>query len=699
NVQRMLRGEQQSYRLWGIAIDVNLESEDEGETAGPFIMFTVIAVLVVVGISLRSYWAVALTGSGLGILMIWLKGISNLIGLKSGLIIDLIVPIAMISLGVDFAIHALRRYQEERRKEYVPRRAFLLGIAGVLGALTLAMMTDGVAFLSNLSSDIEGVFQFGIAAGIAVIASFIVLGVVVPLAMMRIDALREGAIAGHQKSGAMIVVRSINMAGVASLSAFGVIALVAINPLIGVGVIFLSVILGLGLPVMVTVRRNARRTILTPVTGQENPSPSQGAPAVKEPMSSGALASVIVKLANNRTLLLPVVAAITAAAIFYALKLEPTFDVKDFFDNQSDFVVSLDKVDEHVGEIGGEPGIIYIQGDLTDPAALETMQELLDTMERNPYLAKDTDGELNLQGTTVFALLRRLTESEYARSQVNRVTGVKIEDANHDGIPDTNEQINAAYDYMVQHGVPLDEDTLAYEAARARETLFHDPTGAEEDATTLVVGIPGTREQSVVTAARNALEENFQVLKEIPSISLVGLTGSPVIREATLNAVTRSLNIALPIAAFSCFLVIMMALRSVRFAVVTIIPIGLVVAWLYALMYLAGFALNFVTALIAAISIGIGVDYSIHMTERFREELARLGGRVQALCQAARGTGVALLSSGVSSIAGFAIMGFAPMPMFSAYGILTAIMIFLALAASLLVLPSLLFLVTPERTS
>ena len=42
-------------------------------------------------------------------------------------------------------------------------------------------------------------------------------------------------------------------------------------------------------------------------------------------------------------------------------------------------------------------------------------------------------------------------------------------------------------------------------------------------------------------------------------------------------------------------------------------------------------------------------------------------------------------------------MGLAPMPMFASYGILTALMIFLALAASLVVLPSLLLLVTPEQ--
>ena len=138
-------------------------------------------------------------------------------------------------------------------------------------------------------------------------------------------------------------------------------------------------------------------------------------------------------------------------------------------------------------------------------------------------------------------------------------------------------------------------------------------------------------------------------------------------------------------------------MRSIRYGVVTIVPIGLVVAWLYGFMYLFGFGLNFVTATIAAISIGVGVDYAIHMTQRFREELDNVGDRLQALQRAADGTGVALVASAATSIIGFTIMAFAPMPMFSSYGILTAVMIFLAAAASLLVLPSLLVLVAPEH--
>ncbi|MAQ48188.1 MAG: hypothetical protein CL720_00520, partial [Chloroflexi bacterium] len=60
------------------------------------------------------------------------------------------------------------------------------------------------------------------------------------------------------------------------------------------------------------------------------------------------------------------------------------------------------------------------------------------------------------------------------------------------------------------------------------------------------------------------------------------------------------------------------------------------------------------------------------------------------------GTGIALLGSAISSIVGFGIMGFAPMPMFASFGQITSIMIFLALISSVFVLPSLLVIVSKK---
>ena len=184
----------------------------------------------------------------------------------------------------------------------------------------------------------------------------------------------------------------------------------------------------------------------------------------------------------------------------------------------------------------------------------------------------------------------------------------------------------------------------------------------------------------------------MEPLRRVPGVSFVGLTGSPFTREATLQATTRALNVSLPVAVAACLILLTFWMRSVTLAVVTIIPIGLVVSWLYAFMYVSGYSLNFVTATIAAVSIGVGIDYSIHMTQRFREELSRGHGAEEAMRAAASGTGVALAGSAASSVIGFAVMAFAPMPLFSAYGIITAAMIFMAAAAALFVLPSLLLL-------
>ena len=687
NVQEILRGDETTYKLWGIAIDQNLEAEDEGTTAGMFIIFTVVAAVAVVGISLRSYWATALTGVGLGALMIWLKGFSNLVGIKSDLVVDLIVPIAMISLGVDFVVHAVRRYQEEKTLGYPPRRALAVGLAAVMGALLLAMLSDGIAFLSNTSSEIEAVIHFGIAAGIAVASSFVVLGVVVPLVMMRIDALTGTNRGPKSRAGRLMTLA--NSIGVAVLAGTGVILLVAISPVAGIVVLLAMTIGFVVVPFVIIARRNrAMSHTSVPEIPVQRTEPSDA--------RAGWVVSVVTGLARYRPVVLLAAAELTAASVFFAFKLDPTFDIKDLFDSNSDFVISLDKLDEHIGERGGEPAVIFVKGDLTDPDALAAIQGFVAGLANNPYVAKNADGEPAIFDLNILNMLEKITGNEYAIEQVQQTTGVEITDEDADGIPDSREQVSATYDYILQNGVPQDEETLVFKAGEVSEVLSIGQ-GSQEALTILVIGIPGTREQTIVKSARQAITSDLDVLRGSPQLARVGLTGSPFARDEQLNATTKTLQTSLPLAAAASLVLLLIAMRSLRYAVVTVIPIGLVVAWLYGLMQIGGFSLNFVTATIGAVSIGVGIDYSIHMTERFREELGRADNRMEALAKAANGTGVALLASAASSIVGFAIMGFAPMPLFSTYGMLTAIMIFFALAASLIVLPSLLLVVTPEN--
>lgn len=708
-VQRVLRGEQENYDLWGLAIDLNIESVEEGETAGIFIVLTVISAVLIVGFSLRSYWVTALTGTGLAVITIWLKGMSNLVGLKGGLIIELIVPIAMISLGVDFAVHAIRHYQVEKRIGYPPRRALGIGLAGVFSALVLAMLSDSIAFLSNTSSQIESVRHFGEAAAIATVSSFVVLGIILPLTLMRVDLAlgsRDWTITGSIQR---ISVSAASSVGVAAFAGLGVILLVAVNAALGLGVIAAFVVGFVVIPLLWVRWRDSRsqdRQIPENAADERSAKPGDD---IAERFSQAPedvhrledlIETVVVWLARRRIIALVVAAIVTGLATLLALRLEATLEPRDFFDGNSDFVISVDKLDEHVGDEGGESAVFVIQGDLTSLEGLAALKGFETELRDNSSVAHTPEGSPVISERTVFDLLKELMRNEYPLEQVAAMTGVELTDEIRPiYVPDTAIQLKAAYDYMIKEGVPRDEDQNIFTAGQVAETLFHDPTGIEENITSLSVEVVNTKEQTAVIEARKSLTDALKFFDGIPEITKVGLTGAPFTRQAQLDSTTKALQVSIPLAAAGAFILLLLAMRSVRFAVVTIIPIGLVVVWLYGLMSLMGFPLNFVTATIGAISVGVGIDFSIHMTIRFRQELRKDPDRMDALRRAARATGVGLVAAAASSIVGFAIMGFAPMPLFAAYGLLTALMIFLALVASLVVLPSLLMLVAPKEAN
>ena len=591
DVETLLRGKQDHNRVWGIAIDVNLTSAEQGATAGPFISFTIITVLLMVGIVLRSYWAVAVIGAALAALMIWLKGIANLIGLESSLIMDFIVPIAMISFGVDFAFHAIGRYREEHSAGSPPDRAFALGLSGVLGALLLALLSDSAAFLSNVTSGIPSVIQFGIGASVALGAAFVMLGIVAPLTVARIEG-RFGARHQRSKMGRIRVIAAASLTAVAA--GFAVLFLVFFPP-IGVAAIILYVVMFLVVPAAVSIRRATPETMAA-------------APAVVSLDESGKMMGrLVLGFAHARFVLLPVVALGTAAAISLAIQVETKFDVKDYFSADSDFVVSLDKIDEHFGETGGEPAVVYIEGNLADPGALVAIEQFVQAVDDlgSSRFARTVEGELQVS-TTLPEIVRAVFDGPAAASTVESSTGVPITDADGDGLPDTAAGVAAVLSYASQGGIPLDAERLRYTPDDVGQVLWSGEGGSSA-ATIVVLPIPGTRAVENIQIARDELSPLTDDLQQaLGAGARVSVAGGPIIRQESLDATSRALQLSLPIAVVLCLVLTAVFMRSLRLAVVSTIPILLVVSWLYAFMYALDFNLNLVTATIGAISIGVG---------------------------------------------------------------------------------------------
>ena len=128
--------------------------------------------------------------------------------------------------------------------------------------------------------------------------------------------------------------------------------------------------------------------------------------------------------------------------------------------------------------------------------------------------------------------------------------------------------------------------------------------------------------------------------------------------------------------------------RALGLAIITTFPILIVVIWLYGLIAAGGYGLNMVTVAIAAMSLGVGIDYVIHVVERYREEREKGRSVHSSLVAMGGASGLALVGSAVSDVTGFAIISFSPMGFFAAFGLFCALMIALSFIASMIITSS-----------
>ncbi len=139
-------------------------------------------------------------------------------------------------------------------------------------------------------------------------------------------------------------------------------------------------------------------------------------------------------------------------------------------------------------------------------------------------------------------------------------------------------------------------------------------------------------------------------------------------------------------------LIILMAffwitLRQPALAVIAVAPIVLALLWVLGAMALLGIPYTLITSMITALSIGIGVDYTIHVIHRYREEFTRLRNPERAAMRTLATTGSALLGSALTTALGIGVLVVSPVPAMQEFGITAAISIASALIISITLVP------------
>lgn len=162
--------------------------------------------------------------------------------------------------------------------------------------------------------------------------------------------------------------------------------------------------------------------------------------------------------------------------------------------------------------------------------------------------------------------------------------------------------------------------------------------------------VDGRERAALVRDVRAALAELFP---EGATARMVGTTqffdsmGRQIIRSQILSLITSGVVAAA---------IVSLLMGSLVAGLISVIPLALTIMAVFAAMAVSGISLNLATAMIASVTIGIGIDYAVHFLSRYRKEFSSSGKATEAARKTARTAGQAIVFNAVAVLAGFLVL-------------------------------------------
>ena len=123
-----------------------------------------------------------------------------------------------------------------------------------------------------------------------------------------------------------------------------------------------------------------------------------------------------------------------------------------------------------------------------------------------------------------------------------------------------------------------------------------------------------------------------------------------------------------------------------------LVPIALATGWSALVLFALRIPLNPMSATLGALVIALSTEFAVLLHARYLEERGAGHAPPEALRRTYASTGAAVLASGATAIAGFAVLGFSDVRMLQEFGIVTVVDLSVSLLGVLAVLPSVLLL-------
>ena len=173
------------------------------------------------------------------------------------------------------------------------------------------------------------------------------------------------------------------------------------------------------------------------------------------------------------------------------------------------------------------------------------------------------------------------------------------------------------------------------------------------------------------------------------------LAGVLILFNNLLQSLFKSQILTLGLVMIGIFVMFLILFRNLKISILGVVPNFIAAFFILGIIGMIGIPLDMMTITIAAITIGIAVDNSIHYIYRFKEEYAELKDYKKTIRLCHSTVGVAILNTSITIVFGFSILVFSNFIPTIYFGIFTGIAMLLAMISVLTLLPSLILITKP----
>ena len=173
------------------------------------------------------------------------------------------------------------------------------------------------------------------------------------------------------------------------------------------------------------------------------------------------------------------------------------------------------------------------------------------------------------------------------------------------------------------------------------------------------------------------------------------LGGVLILFNNLLQSLFKSQILTLGFVMLGILIMFIILFKNIRLSLIGVIPNFIAAFFILGIIGILGIPLDMMTITIAAITIGIAVDNSIHYIYRFKEEYSKINDYNKTLKICHSTVGIAILNTSITIVFGFSILVISNFIPTIYFGIFTGIAMLIAMLLVLTLLPSLLLIVKP----